>query len=138
VGVGDMSGDVFGNGMLLSEHIRLVAAFDHRHIFLDPPRTRRFPGRTRGCSPSCPRSSWDDYDRAAISAGGGVFPRTLKSIPLSPQVRGDAGTEADSATPDEVMHAILKRAGRTALFRRHRLLREGARRKQRRCRRQGE
>src|SRR6202012_4006708 len=82
VGVGDMSGDVFGNGMLLSEHIRLVAAFDHRHIFLDPspdPATS-FAERARLFHLS--RSSWADYDLALISAGGGVWPRTAKSVTM--------------------------------------------------------
>src|SRR4029434_7215333 len=85
VGVGDMSGDVFGNGMLLSRHIRLLAAFDHRHIFHDPNAvsTRSFEERERLFN--LPRSSWDDYDRKKISKGGGVFPRTAKSITLSPE-----------------------------------------------------
>jgi glutamate dehydrogenase len=85
VGVGDMSGDVFGNGMLLSEHIRLVAAFDHRHVFIDPDpgRGRSFTERQRLFT--LPRSSWDDYDRSLISAGGGVFPRSLKSSTSRPR-----------------------------------------------------
>ena len=90
VGVGDMSGDVFGNGMLLSEQIRLVAAFDHRHIFLDPDPdpARSFAERQRLFD--LPRSSWDDYDRALISRGGGVWPRSAKAIPLSPEARHGA------------------------------------------------
>jgi glutamate dehydrogenase len=109
VGVGDMSGDVFGNGMLLSEHIALLAAFDHRHIFLDPhpDPARSFTERRRMFH--LPRSSWDDYDRSLISEGGGVFARTLKSIPISPQVRSALGL-ADSVTamsPAELMKAIL-------------------------------
>ena len=92
VGVGDMSGDVFGNGMLLSEHIRLVAAFDHRHIFLDPtPDAGRRPIAERRRLFDLPRSSWADYDAELISAGGGVFPRTAKSIPITPQVRAALG-----------------------------------------------
>ena len=96
IGIGDMSGDVFGNGMLLSEQIRLVAAFDHRHIFLDPDPdpARSFAERQRLFD--LPRSSWDDYDRALISPGGGVWPRAAKSIPLSPEARaalGDRGRE---------------------------------------------
>src|SRR4029450_5812527 len=86
VGIGDMSGDVFGNGMLLSRHIRLVAAFDHRHVFLDPdpdPETS-FAGGERLFG--LPRSSWADYDTALLSAGGGVYPRTAKSVPITPQV----------------------------------------------------
>ena len=109
VGVGDMSGDVFGNGMLLSEHIRLVAAFDHRHIFLDPdPDTARaFAERQRLFE--LPRSSWADYDESLISQGGGVFPRTQKSIPLSAQVRERLGIEGEvtTMTPQELLRAIL-------------------------------
>src|ERR1019366_10088196 len=83
VGVGDMSGDVFGNGMLLSEHIKLVAAFDHRHIFIDPSPdpARSFAERQRLFD--LPRSSWADYDPTIISAGGGVWSRTLKAVPIS-------------------------------------------------------
>jgi glutamate dehydrogenase len=107
VGVGDMSGDVFGNGMLLSPQIRLVAAFDHRHVFLDPDpdAARSFVERERVFA--LPRSSWDDYDKSLISAGGGVFPRTLKSIPLSPQVQHALGVTDDAMTPAELMRAIL-------------------------------
>ncbi len=108
VGVGDMSGDVFGNGMLLSESIRLVAAFDHRHIFLDPTpdAARSFAERKRLFA--LPRSSWDDYDRAAISAGGGVFPRSQKAIPLTPEVRAALGIAAEALSPSELIVAILK------------------------------
>jgi len=108
VGIGDMSGDVFGNGMLLREHIRLVAAFDHRHIFLDPdpdPATS-FAERKRLFEK--PRSSWADYDTDLISEGGGVFPRTAKSIRLSEQVRAALDVEAESLTPAELMSAILR------------------------------
>ena len=83
VGIGDMSGDVFGNGMLLSEHIRLVAAFDHRHVFLDPDPDAATSYAERRRLFDLPRSSWADYDRSLISAGGGVYPRTAKSIPIS-------------------------------------------------------
>ncbi|HEX8631943.1 MAG TPA: NAD-glutamate dehydrogenase, partial [Catenuloplanes sp.] len=109
VGVGDMSGDVFGNGMLLSRHIRLVAAFDHRHIFLDPEpdAARSYAERQRLFE--LPRSSWADYDSTLISAGGGVYPRTAKSIPITPQVR--AALDLDAATvalsPAELMRSIL-------------------------------
>ena len=110
VGVGDMSGDVFGNGMLLSKHIRLVAAFDHRHIFLDPnpDSARSYVERERMFK--VPRSSWDDYDKSLISAGGGIFPRSAKSIPLSPEVKAALGIEGDAEqmTPMELMNAILK------------------------------
>jgi glutamate dehydrogenase len=110
VGVGDMSGDVFGNGMLLSEHIRLVAAFDHRHIFLDPDPDPAVSYAERRRLFELPRSSWADYDTAAISAGGGVHPRTAKSIPITPQVRAALGLEGGPAklTPAELMKAILK------------------------------
>jgi glutamate dehydrogenase len=107
-GIGDMSGDVFGNGMLLSRHIRLQAAFDHRHIFLDPApeATTSFAERERMFA--LPRSSWDDYDRKKISRGGGVFPRTSKSIALSQEARALLGIEAAAATPTEIIRAILK------------------------------
>ncbi|HYD59204.1 MAG TPA: NAD-glutamate dehydrogenase domain-containing protein [Noviherbaspirillum sp.] len=107
VGVGDMSGDVFGNGMLLSHQLKLVAAFDHRHIFIDPnPDTEKsFKERQRMFA--LPRSSWDDYDKSLISEGGGVWPRTARSIELSPQARTALGIEATSMTPEELLHAIL-------------------------------
>ncbi|GAA4851281.1 NAD-glutamate dehydrogenase [Kitasatospora terrestris] len=108
IGIGDMSGDVFGNGMLLSEHIRLVAAFDHRHIFLDPNPEAAASYAERRRLFDLPRSSWDDYDKSLISAGGGVFPRTAKSIQLSPQVRERLGIEAAKLTPAELMKAILQ------------------------------
>ncbi|RYF57336.1 MAG: NAD-glutamate dehydrogenase, partial [Comamonadaceae bacterium] len=110
VGIGDMSGDVFGNGMLLSSQIRLVAAFDHRHIFLDPTpdADRAFDERLRLFE--LPRSSWTDYNTALISAGGGVYPRTAKSIPLSNPVRRVLGIEAGVShmTPHELISAILR------------------------------
>ena len=108
VGCGDMSGDVFGNGMLLSETIRLVAAFDHRHIFLDPEPDAATSFAERQRMFDLPRSSWDDYDKALISKGGGVFPRSQKSIPLSPEIRAALGTTLDTASPDELIVAILK------------------------------
>src|SRR5204862_6772699 len=83
VGVGDMSGDVFGNGMLLSEHIKLVAAFDHRHIFIDPHPDAATSYAERRRLFDLPRSSWDDYDRSKLSEGGGVWPRSAKSVPVS-------------------------------------------------------
>jgi glutamate dehydrogenase len=107
-GIGDMSGDVFGNGMLLSRNIKLVAAFDHRHIFLDPdpdPQTS-FDERERLFG--LPRSSWQDYNPTLISAGGGVWPRTAKSIPLSHQARASVGIEATECTPDELISAVLR------------------------------
>ncbi len=110
VGVGDMSGDVFGNGMLLSEHIRLVAAFDHRHIFLDPEPEAAPSYAERRRMFALPRSSWGDYDTSLISAGGGVHPRSAKSIPVTPQVRKALGITSDAAkmTPAELMKAILQ------------------------------
>ena len=110
VGVGDMSGDVFGNGMLLSEHIRLIAAFDHRHIFVDPDpdAARSFVERRRLFD--LPRSSWEDYDAALISAGGGVFSRQQKSIPISPQMHRALGIDESitEMTPPDLIRAILK------------------------------
>lgn len=108
VGVGDMSGDVFGNGMLLSKTIRLVAAFDHRHIFLDPAPDAATSWEERNRLFALPRSSWDDYDKSLISPGGGVFPRAQKSIPLSPEIREALGIEGESIDPDSLMTAILK------------------------------
>ncbi|XVU24453.1 NAD-glutamate dehydrogenase [Actinoplanes sp. CA-054009] len=109
VGVGDMSGDVFGNGMLLSQHIRLVAAFDHRHIFLDPSPDAATSFAERQRLFDLPRSSWDDYDKSLISPGGGVYPRTAKSIPVSPEVRAalDLG-DVQAVSPVELMRAILR------------------------------
>ncbi|MDN3355605.1 NAD-glutamate dehydrogenase [Actinomadura sp. DC4] len=109
IGVGDMSGDVFGNGMLLSRHIRLIAAFDHRHIFLDPDPDPEASFDERERLFKLPRSSWADYDTALISKGGGVHPRTAKKIPLTPQVRGVLGIPAGvtAMTPHELIHAIL-------------------------------
>lgn len=110
VGIGDMSGDVFGNGMLLSEHIRLVAAFDHRHIFIDPNPDAATSYAERRRLFELPRSSWADYDTELLSAGGGVFPRTAKSIPLNSQIREVLGIEpgVTKMTPVELMQAVLK------------------------------
>ncbi|MGY2047700.1 NAD-glutamate dehydrogenase [Methylobacterium sp. JK268] len=107
-GVGDMSGDVFGNGMLLSRSLKLVAAFDHRDIFLDPDPDPATSFAERRRLFDLPRSSWADYDRATISAGGGVFPRSAKTVPLSPQIRARLGFDRPEATPAEVMQAILR------------------------------
>lgn len=110
VGVGDMSGDVFGNGMLLSQHIRLLAAFDHRHIFLDPDPDAATSWHERKRLFELPRSSWEDYDKSLISEGGGVYSRQQKSIPISPQVRAALGLDAGitELTPPALMKAILK------------------------------
>ncbi len=107
-GVGDMSGDVFGNGMLLSKSLRLVAAFDHRHIFLDPAPDAAKSWKERARLFALPRSSWADYDPKLISAGGGVFPRSQKSIPLSHEVREMLDIAAETVSPSELMTAILK------------------------------
>ena len=108
VGVGDMSGDVFGNGMLLSEKIRLVAAFDHRDIFIDPNPdcAKSFAERKRLFE--LPRSSWQDYNKELISKGGGIFPRSLKSITLTPEIKELLEIASDEVTPFELMTAILK------------------------------
>ncbi|MFD6892017.1 NAD-glutamate dehydrogenase, partial [Streptomyces sp. NPDC059957] len=110
VGVGDMSGDVFGNGMLLSEHIRLVAAFDHRHIFIDPNPDAATSYAERRRLFELPRSSWADYDSSLLSAGGGIHPRSAKAIPVNAQVREALGIEAGvtKMTPADLMQAILK------------------------------
>jgi glutamate dehydrogenase len=110
VGIGDMSGDVFGNGMLLSPHIKLVAAFDHRHVFIDPEPDPEASFAERRRLFDLPRSSWEDFDQGLISAGGGVWPRSAKSVPVSPQARAVLGF-ADGVTslsPDQLINAILQ------------------------------
>lgn len=109
VGIGDMSGDVFGNGMLCSEHTRLVAAFDHRHIFLDPNPDAATSYAERRRLFDLPRSSWSDYDRDLISEGGGVFARTVKKIAITPRMRESLGIPSDVKvmTPPDVIRAIL-------------------------------
>ncbi|MFE6283076.1 NAD-glutamate dehydrogenase [Streptomyces sp. NPDC057877] len=110
VGIGDMSGDVFGNGMLLSEHIRLVAAFDHRHIFIDPTPDAATSYAERRRVFELQRSSWADYNTDLISAGGGVFPRSAKAIPVNAHIREALGIEhgVTKLTPADLMRAILK------------------------------
>src|SRR5487761_962133 len=105
--IGDMSGDVFGNGTLLSRHIRLQAAFDHRHIFLDPNPDPAVSFAERQRLFDLPRSSWDDYDRTRISKGGGVFARSAKSVTLAPEARTLLGLESATNTPTEIMRAVL-------------------------------
>ncbi|OAF12700.1 NAD-glutamate dehydrogenase [Bradyrhizobium centrolobii] len=107
-GVGDMSGDVFGNGMLLSPTTKLVAAFDHRDIFIDPSPDPAISFAERKRLFDLPRSSWQDYDKSLISPGGGAFSRSLKAIPLAPEVRTLLDLDMPQATPFEVMTAILK------------------------------
>ncbi|MFF2964906.1 NAD-glutamate dehydrogenase [Streptomyces sp. NPDC057963] len=110
VGVGDMSGDVFGNGMLLSEHIRLVAAFDHRHIFIDPDPDAATSYAERRRLFDLPRSSWADYNKELLSAGGGIHPRSAKSIPINAHIREALGIESrvTKMTPADLMQTILK------------------------------
>jgi glutamate dehydrogenase len=108
-GIGDMSGDVFGNGMLQSRHIKLVAAFDHRHVFIDPNPEPAASFAERERLFALPRSSWADYDTALISTGGGVWPRTVKSVRVSPEARAALGIAdtVTSMTPDQLVSAIL-------------------------------
>ncbi|HEX3942935.1 MAG TPA: NAD-glutamate dehydrogenase, partial [Rhizomicrobium sp.] len=108
IGIGDMSGDVFGNGMLLSEQTRLLAAFDHRHIFIDPDPDAAASWAERKRMFDLPRSSWEDYDKSLISQGGGVYARSLKEIPLSSQLQKLTGLSSEKAPPAEVMKALLK------------------------------
>ena len=108
VGIGDMSGDVFGNGMLLSDRIRLVAAYDHRHIFIDPDPDPDVGFAERQRLFGLAGSSWNDYDRAKISEGGGVWPRTAKWIPLSEAAQRALGVEDDSLAPNDLIRDILR------------------------------
>ena len=108
VGVGDMSGDVFGNGMLLSPHTKLVAAFNHMHIFLDPNPDPKASHAERLRLFNLPRSAWSDYDTRLISKGGGIYERKAKSIPLSPEARAVIGIDKEQPNPAELIKAILK------------------------------
>jgi len=108
VGCGDMSGDVFGNGMLLSEHIRLLGAFNHLHIFIDPEPDAAKSFKERKRLFALPRSSWADYDAKLISKGGGVFERSAKSIKLTPEIKKAFGIAEDSLTPNDLIRAMLK------------------------------
>jgi glutamate dehydrogenase len=110
VGIGDMSGDVFGNGLLRTEHAKLIAAFDHRHVFIDPHPDPAVSFAERKRLFDLPRSSWDDYDRSLISEGGGVFPRTAKSVAITPQMREVLGLESDveRLSPPDLIRAVLK------------------------------
>jgi glutamate dehydrogenase len=108
VGMGDMSGDVFGNGMMQSRRIKLVAAFDHRHVFLDPDPDPETTYRERERLFHLSHSSWDDFDRGVLSSGGGVFPRSAKSITLSLEAQQVLGIESETLTPNEVIRAILR------------------------------
>eukprot|EP00163_Fabomonas_tropica_P000999 TRINITY_DN10754_c0_g2_i1.p1 TRINITY_DN10754_c0_g2~~TRINITY_DN10754_c0_g2_i1.p1 ORF type:complete len:929 (+),score=135.41 TRINITY_DN10754_c0_g2_i1:362-2788(+) len=108
VGIGDMAGDVFGNGMLLSEHIRLVGAFNHLHIFVDPTPDASSSFAERQRLFNLPGSSWADYDPELISAGGGVFSRSAKSIPVSDEMRAALNIDARTITPNDLVQALLK------------------------------
>ncbi len=108
IGVGDMSGDVFGNGMLLSKHTKLVAAFNHLDIFIDPNPDPAKSFKERKRMFALPRSTWQDYDQSLISKGGGVFSRQDKAIPLSDEMKALTGLSSDTVTPNELMHALLK------------------------------
>ncbi|WP_312854480.1 NAD-glutamate dehydrogenase domain-containing protein [Paludibacterium denitrificans] len=108
IGIGDMAGDVFGNGMLLSKHIRLKAAFNHQHIFIDPNPDAAISYAERCRLFQLPRSSWADYNRECISAGGGIFERSAKSIPLSAEVKAWLNTDKDSMAPLELINNLLK------------------------------
>lgn len=108
VGIGDMSGDVFGNGMLYTKHIKLVGAFDHRHIFIDPDPDPEVSYYERLRLFNLPTSSWADYNPKLISKGGGVFARSLKSIPLSAKMKQLLGVEEDALDPNDMIRALLK------------------------------
>ena len=108
VGIGDMGGDVFGNGMLLSRHIRLVGAFNHMHVFIDPNPDPEATFAERERLFALPRSTWDDFDRSVLSEGGGIWPRSAKSITLSPAAREALAIEAESLTPSELIAEMLK------------------------------
>ncbi len=107
VGIGDMSGDVFGNGMLLSKHQKLIAAFDHRDIFIDPDPDPATSWAERNRLFHLERSSWEDYDRSLISEGGGVFSRSAKVVQLTPQMQEALGTNDDELTPSELIRRVL-------------------------------
>jgi glutamate dehydrogenase len=108
IGIGDMSGDVFGNGMLLSRQTKLLAAFDHRHVFLDPDPDPAKSWAERKRMFALPRSSWADYNAGLISKGGGVYPRSAKSIPLSRPVKALLEVDDDELPPADLIRAILK------------------------------
>ena len=108
IGIGDMAGDVFGNGMLLSDTMQLIAAFNHRHIFVDPTPDAKKSFAERQRLFALPRSNWTDYDAKLISKGGGIFDRTAKSIALTAEMKAALGTDVSKATPDELIRIILK------------------------------
>jgi glutamate dehydrogenase len=108
VGIGDMSGDVFGNGMLLSPYIKLVGAFDHRHVFLDPNPDLEVSFKERKRLFNLPRSSWADYDVALLSKGGGIYSRCAKAVPLTPEVKKVLDVDVPSLTPADLIRTLLK------------------------------
>lgn len=108
IGVGDMAGDVFGNGLLMSDKLQLVAAFNHLHIFIDPNPEPASSFAERKRLFDLPRSAWSDYDTSIMSEGGGIFPRSAKSIAISPQMKERFAIEADRLTPTELLNALLK------------------------------
>jgi glutamate dehydrogenase len=108
IGIGDMAGDVFGNGMLLSRHIRLLAAFNHQHIFIDPDPDAATGFAERERLFGLPRSSWTDYDSALISAGGGIFARSAKWVAISPQMQERFDIAEDRLSPAELISALLR------------------------------
>ncbi|WP_327438416.1 NAD-glutamate dehydrogenase [Pseudomonas donghuensis] len=108
VGVGDMAGDVFGNGLLMSDKLQLVAAFNHLHIFIDPNPEPASSFAERQRLFDLPRSAWSDYDTSIMSEGGGIFPRSAKSIAITPQMKERFAIEADKLTPTELLNALLK------------------------------
>ena len=108
IGIGDMSGDVFGNGMIYSKHLKLIAAFDHRHIFLDPDPDPEISYYERVRLFNLPISSWEDYNPKLISKGGGIFKRSSKSIALTPQIKQILDINDNTLTPTELIRAILK------------------------------
>ena len=108
VGIGDMGGDVFGNGMLLSEHIQLVAAFNHLHIFVDPTPDSASTFTERKRLFETPRTTWDDFDKSLISKGGAIFSRSAKSLQLTPEIRARFAIQQTKVTPTELITAILK------------------------------
>src|SRR5262249_19239903 len=108
VGIGDMSGDVFGNGMLRSPHLRLLAAFDHRHVFIDPDPDPAAAFAERRRLFELPTSSWADYDPALLSPGGAVYERRAKSVALSAEARAALGVDDQTLTPDELVSAVLR------------------------------
>ena len=108
MGIGDMAGDVFGNGMLLSKHIRLQAAFNHMHIFIDPEPDPSVGWKERNRLFTLSRSSWEDYNKELISAGGGVFSRKTKSIKLSPEIQKMLSTRKTAVAPNDLIKMLLQ------------------------------